>query len=93
MTECINKMKNDMKINDWNAISADFDLLHKLLEKAKQIIAKEGIPKFYFKALLNLDAFLQKTLADKPVRPLPLAAPPLCAIPRAGPAPSATAIE
>lgn len=68
MTSCVDKMKNDMKINDWNAISADFDLLHKLMEKAKQIIAKEGIPQFYFKALLNLDDFLQKTLADKPVR-------------------------
>ena len=67
MTTCVDKMKNDMKINDWNAISADFDLLHKLMEKAKQIIAREGIPQFYFKALLNLDDFLQKTLADKPV--------------------------
>ena len=68
MTSCVEKMKNDMKINDWNAISADFDLLHKLMDKAKQIIAKEGVPQFYYKALLNLDAFLQKTLADKPVR-------------------------
>ena len=71
MTETITKMKNGMKNNDWNAITADYDFLHKLLEKAKQIVAKEGVPAFYFKALLSLDACLQKTLADKPARRRP----------------------
>ena len=55
MTETIAKMKNSMKNNDWNAVTDDFAALHKLLEKAKQIVAKEGLPTFYFKALLTLD--------------------------------------
>merc|ERR1740130_1445887 len=59
-------MKNSMKNNDWNAVTEDFASLHKLLEKAKQIVAKEGVPTFYFKALLSLDVCLQKALADKP---------------------------
>ena len=29
MTDTIAKMKNSMKNNDWNAISADYDTLHK----------------------------------------------------------------
>lgn len=66
MTETITKMKNSMKNNDWNAVTDDFASLHKLLEKAKQIVAKEGVPLFYFKALLSLDVVLQKSLADKP---------------------------
>ena len=68
MTETITKMKNSMKNNDWNAVTDDFAALHKLLEKAKQIVAKEGVPLFYFKALLSLDVVLQKSLADKPAR-------------------------
>ena len=72
MTETITKMKNSMKNNDWNAVTEDFASLHKLLEKAKQIVAKEGLPAFYFKALLTLDGSLQKALADKPVRRPPL---------------------
>ena len=72
MTETITKMKNSMKNNDWNAVTEDFASLHKLLEKAKQIVAKEGVPTFYFKALLSLDVCLQKALADKPVRRPPL---------------------
>ena len=72
MTETITKMKNSMKNNDWNAVTEDFASLHKLLDKAKQIVAKEGVPTFYFKALLSLDGCLQKALADKPARrPMP----------------------
>ena len=85
MTETITKMKNSMKNNDWNAVTEDFASLHKLLEKAKQIVAKEGVPTFYFKALLSLDVSLQKALADKPVRRPPLR------LARAAPAPSALA--
>ena len=44
MTDTIAKMKNSMKNNDWNAISTDYDTLHKLLDKAKNIVAKEGMP-------------------------------------------------
>lgn len=92
MTETINKMKNSIKNNDWNAVTEDFAALHKLLEKAKQIVAKEGLPTFYFKALLTLDAALQKALADKPVRRQPLrlarASPP----PTHPPAPARSAL-
>ena len=61
MTDTVNQLKNDMKINDWNALAKTFDTLEKMLAKAHQLVAKEGIPKFYFKALISLDDFVNKT--------------------------------
>ena len=93
MTETIAKMKNSMKNNDWNAVTDDFAALHKLLEKAKQIVAKEGLPTFYFKALLTLDVALQKALADKPVHIyIPEAVPRTCLSSSPPPAPARSAL-
>lgn len=65
MTEAVASMKNHIKIHDWLAVTDDFDKLNKMLQKAKAITDKEGIPKFYFNALLHLDAANAKALEDK----------------------------
>ena len=54
LAQTADSLKNHIKINDWNAVTADFDSLNKQLEKAKQIVAKEGVPTFYFSALIAL---------------------------------------
>ena len=46
-------------------MTADFDSLNKQLEKAKQIVAKEGVPIFYFSALIALEDAVAKALSDK----------------------------
>eukprot|EP00741_Cyanophora_paradoxa_P004984 tig00000842_g4832.t1 len=61
MTSVIKSMRNHIKINDWNAIANDFDELNKQLAKANQITAKEGIPRFYIKALVTLEDFIKAT--------------------------------
>lgn len=65
MIATIKSMRNHLKINDWNAIVNDFDALTKQLQKASAIVAKEGVPKFYYKTLLMLEANTNKTLEDK----------------------------
>lgn len=42
------------------AIGEDFDKLNKQLAKAHTIVAKEGVPTFYYKALLMLEDALDK---------------------------------
>eukprot|EP00966_Prymnesium_polylepis_P191426 4436331-Prymnesium_polylepis.1 len=67
MLEAISQLKNDMKINDWNALEKTFSSLEKMLAKAHQLVAKEGIPVFYFKALIMVEDFVNKTGTDKAV--------------------------
>jgi len=63
MLNVVKSMKNHMKINDWVSISNDYDTLQKQLTKAKNVIKKEGIPRFYFKAMLNLQDVLKEAYA------------------------------
>ena len=65
LAQTADSLKNHIKINDWNAVTADFDSLNKQLEKAKQIVAKEGVPTFYFSALIALEDAVAKALSDK----------------------------
>jgi len=65
LTETIQRIRNHMKINDWNSIHTEFEKLNKLLQKANQIIQKEGIPRFYIKALVVLEDFVKTTHENK----------------------------
>jgi len=65
MQDMVNDLKNHVKINDWLAISDDFEKLNKLLAKSSMIVAKEGVPAFYFKGLLFLEKELNKALDNK----------------------------
>ena len=62
LAQTADSLKNHIKINDWNAVTADFDSLNKQLEKAKQIVAKEGVPTFYFSALIALEDYADAEL-------------------------------
>ena len=42
MQEAVASMKNHIKINDWVAVTEDYDKLNKLLQKAKPIVEREG---------------------------------------------------
>jgi translation initiation factor 3 subunit C len=61
----VNKIKKHLKNNDWFSIRADFDNLQKLLAKAKNIIAKEGIPRFYVRACLSIEDLCLAATTDK----------------------------
>jgi len=65
MASTVKSMKNHIKINDWNATVTDFDNLNKSLTKAGAITMKEGVPKFYYRTLLMLEAQVGKALEDK----------------------------
>ncbi len=41
------KVRNGLKINDWNGVQTAFDELSKHMEKARTLIAREGVPNFY----------------------------------------------
>ena len=69
MEKLVGKIKNSMKINDWNGIQTDWDLLCKQVEKQKTLIVKEGgmgTPslRFYVRLLATLEDFLAATLKD-----------------------------
>jgi len=61
----ITNLKNAQKIKDWTKILDQFERLTKELEKAKKVTRKEGIPKFYFQAILDLDEYLKETSKNK----------------------------
>jgi len=65
LTDTIKRIKNAMKINDWNTIHADFDKLNKQYQKASSVIQKEGIPRFYIKTLVMLEDFVKTTQEQK----------------------------
>ncbi len=46
----------------------DFEKLLKAIQKANQIIQKEGIPRSYIKTLATLEDFVKKTQDDKTLK-------------------------
>ncbi|KAL3896065.1 MAG: hypothetical protein SGPRY_013357 [Prymnesium sp.] len=74
MVDMISQLKNDMKINDWNALEKTFASLEKALAKAHQLVAREGTPVFYFKAspgpnqMLNLNSSPSPSASSNPRR-------------------------
>jgi len=65
MNNTIKAIKNHQKISDWTSISKDFDALVKQFDSAKNVIKKEGIPKFYLKIVAGLDKSVKDTFANK----------------------------
>ena len=59
------KLANARKINDWSGIQTEFEAFNKMVDKAKMHIQKEGLPRFYIKALADLEDFLEAALKDK----------------------------
>ncbi|KAI9209580.1 eukaryotic translation initiation factor 3 subunit 8 N-terminus-domain-containing protein [Polychytrium aggregatum] len=66
MRSIINTLANAKKISDWVAIQNEFERLNKAYDKSKHIFTYEGInPRFYFRALAELEDFLKNTSANK----------------------------
>ena len=56
MRSTVDEIKNKIKINDWLSLQTLFDKLNKQLEKVMRTQEGSSIPKFYFRALANLEA-------------------------------------
>merc|ERR1719271_1161521 len=65
MTEAIAELKVHLKGDDWVKVSGAFDNVNKMLAKAATLIAREGMPAFYFKLLIILEADTDKATEDK----------------------------
>ncbi|KAK8124475.1 Eukaryotic translation initiation factor 3 subunit C [Apiospora kogelbergensis] len=62
----IKAIDNGRKINDWGSISSEFD---KLNRQAAKIGEGKQIPKIYIKALVELEEFMNETIAKQKVTP------------------------
>jgi translation initiation factor 3 subunit C len=58
-------LQNKMHINDWQSIQTLWDKLNKQLEKTQKVTGALGTPRPYVKILVELEDFLNKTLAGK----------------------------
>ena len=65
MKDCLGRIRNAKKNNDWNIIQEQFDELNKTVDKSKMLILKNGLPKFYVKGLADTEDFLSAALKDK----------------------------
>ncbi|KAF9180112.1 Translation initiation factor 3 subunit c [Haplosporangium sp. Z 767] len=60
--QAVTAMANGQKINDWVSVQNEFDRANKGLLKAGGIIAQSGVPKFYVKAVADLEKAIQAAL-------------------------------
>ena len=58
-------IQNKMHINDWQSIQTLWDKLNKQLDKTQKVTGALGTPRPYIKILVELEDFLNKTLAGK----------------------------
>ncbi|KAF9186800.1 Translation initiation factor 3 subunit c [Haplosporangium sp. Z 767] len=58
----VTAMANGQKINDWVSVQNEFERSNKALQKAAGIIAQSGVPKFYIKAVAELEKAIQSAL-------------------------------
>lgn len=60
-------LQNKMKINDWTSIQTLFDELNKRLDKTQKF-QLPGVPRAYLRMMVELEDFLDSTLANKDVK-------------------------
>lgn len=58
-------LKHHINSSDYVGVNKDFDGLQKLLIKAKNIVRKEGVPKFYVKAMLSIKTTVEAVVKAK----------------------------
>lgn len=60
LTNLIKTIRNAMKIRDVTKCLEEFELLGKAYGKAKSIVDKEGVPRFYVRILADLEDYLNE---------------------------------
>lgn len=65
LSNLIKTIRNAMKIRDVTKCLEEFELLCKAYSKAKTIVDKEGVPKFYIRLLADLEDYLNEIWEDK----------------------------
>ncbi|KAI8826945.1 eukaryotic translation initiation factor 3 subunit 8 N-terminus-domain-containing protein [Fimicolochytrium jonesii] len=65
MRGTVKSLKNAQKINDWVAIQNEFEKLNKAYAKSNAIIQREGVPRFYIRAIVELEDFMKSVLTNK----------------------------
>lgn len=60
LTNLIRTIRNAMKIRDVTKCLEEFELLGKAYGKAKSIVDKEGVPRFYIRILADLGDYLNE---------------------------------
>ncbi|XP_013399925.1 eukaryotic translation initiation factor 3 subunit C isoform X2 [Lingula anatina] len=64
----IKQLKNHKKIKDMSNVLSDFEDLGRAYDKAKKVVEKEGIPRFYLRALVELEDFVSECWEDREAR-------------------------
>lgn len=64
ITDAVTELRGHLG-EDWVKVSASFDSINKMLAKAATLVAKEGMPIFYFKLLVLLESETDKATEDK----------------------------
>ncbi|KAE8577635.1 hypothetical protein XENTR_v10022989 [Xenopus tropicalis] len=65
LTNLIKTIRNAMKIRDMTKCLEEFEQLGKAFIKAKNIVDKEGVPRFYIRLLSDLEDYLNELWEDK----------------------------
>ncbi|WAR03841.1 EIF3C-like protein, partial [Mya arenaria] len=61
----IKDLKNKKKIKDLSNVLTEFESLLKAYDKAKKVVEKEGIPRFYIRTLVELEDFVTECWEDR----------------------------
>uniref|UniRef100_A0A2C9JIY5 Eukaryotic translation initiation factor 3 subunit C n=1 Tax=Biomphalaria glabrata TaxID=6526 RepID=A0A2C9JIY5_BIOGL len=61
----IKQLKNHKKIKDFANVLTDFEGLTKAFEKARKVVDKEGVPKFYIRTIVELEDFINECWEDR----------------------------
>ncbi|KAG5280235.1 hypothetical protein AALO_G00086610, partial [Alosa alosa] len=65
LTNLIKTIRNAMKIKDISKCLEEFEQLCRAFVKSKNIVDKEGVPKFYIRLLADLEDYLNQLWEDK----------------------------
>ncbi|OWK50238.1 Eukaryotic translation initiation factor 3 subunit C [Lonchura striata] len=65
LTNLIRSIRNAMKIRDVSRCLEEFELLGRAWTKAKGVVDREGVPRFYLRILADLEDYLNELWEDK----------------------------
>ncbi|XP_025093059.1 eukaryotic translation initiation factor 3 subunit C-like isoform X2 [Pomacea canaliculata] len=65
LRDIIKTLKNHKKIKDMASVLTDFESLGRAYDKARKVVDKEGIPRFYLRCLVELEDFVTESWEDR----------------------------